>query len=206
MPKFLTEARLGRALIGMLHAIPTTPLYERLEKAGRLNDEDASNRYGTNVVPLGMSREELRDGFIDVIQRAYTAEAYFERIDALFIDDRFKFTLHQLPYWRHHRWAWAKRVVGNYVKFFVVVLRLLRLVEDKRLRSKYRQQLLRVVRTRVLEPHILFIYAVKVAMHYHYAAITRALACADDGSDALHDAVRSFSRMQPLAEAPAMAS
>ncbi|MGO8840749.1 MAG: DUF4070 domain-containing protein [Methyloceanibacter sp.] len=206
MPTFLTEARLGTALIGMLHAIPTTPLYGRLEKAGRLNDEDASNRYGTNVIPLGMSRGELRDGFIGVIQRAYTAEAYFERIDALFIDDRFKFTLHQLPYRRHHRWTWAKRVVGNYVKFFVVALRLLRLVEDERLRSKYRQQLLRVVRTRALEPHILFIYAVKVAMHYHYAAITRALACADDGSDALPDAVRSFSRMQPLGEARAMAS
>ena len=118
------------------------------KKAGRLNDEDASDRYGTNVIPLGMSRGELRDGFIGVIQRAYTAEAYFERIDALFIDDQFKFTLHQLPYWRHHRWAWAKRVVGNYVKFFVVALVSCALSRTRRLRSKYRQQLLRVVRTR----------------------------------------------------------
>jgi radical SAM superfamily enzyme YgiQ (UPF0313 family) len=53
MPKFLAEARVSAALIGMLHAIPTTPLYDRLEKAGRLNDDEASDRYGTNVIPLG---------------------------------------------------------------------------------------------------------------------------------------------------------
>lgn len=53
MPKFLAEARVSAALIGMLHAIPTTPLYDRPEKAGRLNDDEASDRYGTNVIPLG---------------------------------------------------------------------------------------------------------------------------------------------------------
>jgi hypothetical protein len=46
----------------MLYAIPTTPLYDRLRAAGRLNDEEAREKYGTNVIPLGMSREELRDG------------------------------------------------------------------------------------------------------------------------------------------------
>jgi hypothetical protein len=57
MPNFLAEARISAALIGMLHAIPTTPLYDRLKQAGRLNDDEASERYGTNVIPLGMSRE-----------------------------------------------------------------------------------------------------------------------------------------------------
>ena len=37
MPKFLAEARISAALIGMLHAIPTTPLYDRLKQAGRLH-------------------------------------------------------------------------------------------------------------------------------------------------------------------------
>jgi hypothetical protein len=41
MPKFLADARISSALIGMLYAIPTTPLYDRLREAGRLNDEEA---------------------------------------------------------------------------------------------------------------------------------------------------------------------
>lgn len=41
MPKFLTEARISAALIGMLYAIRTTPLYDRLRAAGRLNDDEA---------------------------------------------------------------------------------------------------------------------------------------------------------------------
>ena len=53
MPKFLNEARISAALIGMLYAIPTTPLYDRLREAGRLNDAKASETYGTNVIPLG---------------------------------------------------------------------------------------------------------------------------------------------------------
>ena len=35
VPKFLAEARIATALIGMLHAIPTTPLYKRLKEEGR---------------------------------------------------------------------------------------------------------------------------------------------------------------------------
>ena len=73
MPKFLAEARISAALIGMLYAIPTTPLYDRLREAGRLNDAEASETYGTNVVPLGMSSEELRDGFVRVMQACYSS-------------------------------------------------------------------------------------------------------------------------------------
>ena len=44
MPKFLSDARISAALIGMLHAIPTTPLYDRLKKVGRLNEDEDSDR------------------------------------------------------------------------------------------------------------------------------------------------------------------
>ena len=47
-------------MVGMLSAIPKTPLYARLAaKGGSIEDEA---EFGTNVIPLGMSREELRDG------------------------------------------------------------------------------------------------------------------------------------------------
>jgi hypothetical protein len=36
IPKFLAEARVSSALVGLLYAIQTTPLYDRLRAAGRL--------------------------------------------------------------------------------------------------------------------------------------------------------------------------
>jgi radical SAM superfamily enzyme YgiQ (UPF0313 family) len=192
LPRFLADARIANALIGLLHAIPTTPLHDRLRREGRLNNDDDSAAFGTNVAPLGMSREELRKGFIKVTGEAYSPEAYFGRIDALFVDGNFKFAVHQLPYWRHHRWAWTKRCIRNYAMFFVLAGRLASGVSDAKLRAKYRSQLLRFFWARRFEPQLLFIYAIKTAMHYHYVSISNELAAAGDGP--LPQAVRSFSR------------
>ena len=177
----------------MLHAIPTTPLYDRLKQEGRLNDDDASDKYGTNVIPLGMSREELRDGFVQVMQTCYSADAYFQRLDAQFVDENFKFACIISLIGQSHRWAWAKRCFLNYCRFAVVALRLLRFVDDAALRAEIQAAALRrVIVARWREPHILFIYALKVATHYHYTALTRALAEVETGSP---NAGRSFSRV-----------
>lgn len=103
-----------------------------------------------------MSREELRDGFVQVMQACYSADAYFQRLDAQFFDEGFKFAVHHLAYWKSHRWAWAQRCLFNYCRFAVVAFRLLRSVADAGLRTRYRQQLARVIRARWREPHILF--------------------------------------------------
>jgi radical SAM superfamily enzyme YgiQ (UPF0313 family) len=199
MPRFLSEARISAALVGMLHAIPTTPLHDRLRAENRLNDDEACEIYGTNVIPLSMSREELRDGFIRVMQRCYSADHYFQRLDAQFLDQKFKFTLHELPYWGSHRWAWIKRCFFNYVKFAVVASRLLRLKDDT-LRSRYRHQFLQILRARWREPHILFIYSLKVSFHYHFSAVARALGEVRGTSGAMPLAGRSFSRVKRRAD------
>ena len=200
VPEFLARARISTALVGMLHAIPTTPLYKRLKEAGRLNGEEDADRYGTNVIPLGMSSEELRDGFIEVMQECYGADAYFERLDSQFFDQNFKFTLHELPYWTNRRLAWAKRAFLNYMRFSVVATRLLAMVKDSALRARYRKQLSQVLRTRWREPHILFIYAIKIATHYHYAEVARSIAAVDPETGAMSDAGRSFSRSRKTQE------
>jgi hypothetical protein len=203
---FLAEARIGNALIGLLHAIPTTPLYRRLKQEGRLNDQAASDRYGTNVVPLGMSQSELRDGFIGAMQHAYAAESYFGRLDALFINGGFDVALYRLPYWRRHRLAWGSQLLGGYVKFLVIATRLMRHVDDKGLKSTYRAQLWRALRALWRNPHLLFVYALKTAMHYHYAAMTRALGKVGDDAETVPDAMRSFSRSTRPVPARAAAS
>jgi hypothetical protein len=86
-----------------------------------------------------------------------------------------------------------------------VALRLLSRVRGEALRSRYRQQLLRVLRARWREPHILFIYVIKVAMHYHYAKLARALGQVDEATGAMPNAGRSFSRTKRPAEARAVA-
>lgn len=192
IPEFLDEARIGNALVGLLHAIPTTPLHDRLKKAGRLNDGADADEFGTNVVPIKMGREELRDGFSGVMKSVYKPEAYFRRIDALYLDAGFKYAAHQLPYWRENRLAWWKRSALNYIKFSVLASRLLRKVEDPELRAHYRQQLAKAVRLRGREPAILFNYAIKTAMHYHYDSIARELG----GDGSVPNAARSFSRIR----------
>jgi hypothetical protein len=52
------------------------------------------------------------------------------------------------------------------------------------------------VRQRWREPHILFIYTIKVAMHYHYSALAHALSQVDEKTGAMPDAGRSFSRVR----------
>jgi len=196
VPEFLARARISTALVGMLHAIPTTPLFKRLKEAGRLNTDEDADLYGTNVVPLGMSSEELRDGFVRVMLEAYSTDAYFGRLDSQFFDQNFKFRVHELPYWADWRWAWAKRATFNYVRFGVIASRLLSAVDDPELRARYRKQLAQVVKKRWREPHILFIYALKVATHYHYAQLVRSIADVDPETGAMSNAGRSFSRVR----------
>lgn len=63
---FILNSGISMAMVGLLTALPKTPLYERLEKAGRLQ-KDISNtdntRPTTNVIPLRMSYEELVSGY-----------------------------------------------------------------------------------------------------------------------------------------------
>ena len=82
--EFLRETDIMHAMVGMLAAIPKTPLHARLKNEGRLDLADEL-AYGTNVIPLGMTREELRDGYIGLMRDLYDADFYFERLENLFI-------------------------------------------------------------------------------------------------------------------------
>jgi hypothetical protein len=58
---------------------------------------------------------------------------------------------------------------------------------------------MRILRARPLAPAILFNYAVKVALHYHYASIVHAM----ETSEGVPTAARSFSRMRRPASSAA---
>src|SRR4051794_19949615 len=99
---FLKKANIPVAMLSVLLAVPKTPLYARLEAAGRIhNDQDAS-RYvgtngGTNFEPLNMTQDELRTGHAELYRRLYAPDAYAERVlgalerfhDVKYVPERF---------------------------------------------------------------------------------------------------------------------
>ncbi|MFQ5602275.1 MAG: radical SAM protein [bacterium] len=64
--QFVTRSGIQSAMIGLLTALPKTPLYERLKKEGRLiedTNESDNTKLGTNFIPQKMKYEELVNGY-----------------------------------------------------------------------------------------------------------------------------------------------
>ena len=82
---FLRDAQIPVVMLSVLLAVPRTPLYQRLEAAGRLANGDDLSRYlgtggGTNFQPLGMTQEELRQGQDSLYRRLYSPQAFAARL------------------------------------------------------------------------------------------------------------------------------
>src|SRR4051794_10761513 len=74
-------------MLSVLLAVPKTPLYKRLEAAGRLVtvDGDTRARYlgtagGTNFHPMHMTREELKRGQMALYRRLCEPKAFAARL------------------------------------------------------------------------------------------------------------------------------
>ena len=163
--EFLAAARISTAMVGMLSAIPKTPLHERLAAAGRLDPADDPPA-GTNVLPLRMSREELSQGYVRLMTELYEADAYFDRLDDLYIAGGIETERAWQRYARAHPWRRRGYQLQLLAQAAGVALRLMWRVPDPTLRRTYRQRLRQVWRRRG-DPVVLRIYAVKCAMHYH---------------------------------------
>jgi hypothetical protein len=81
--RFITESGIQGAMVGLLTALPRTPLYDRLEKAGRLlpdaNQSD-NTKQGTNVIPLRMTYEEMMEGYRRLYKRLMAYRNIADRI------------------------------------------------------------------------------------------------------------------------------
>ncbi len=176
--QFLKEARIATAMVGMLAAIPKTPLHARLAEEGRLDSADEPE-YGTNVIPLQMSREELRDGYVKVMRDLYEPEAYFARLEELYLKERMPYGAGVRRYWRRHPWSWLTMQTKNLVSAVVLFVRLMRNIPEGDLRREYRKRLWRLLKSRP-DANVLVLYLFKCLMHYHQYTLARQLA-AEDG-------------------------
>ncbi len=99
---FLQAANIPVAMLSVLLAVPKTPLYARLEAAGRIHNDLNTSRYtgtagGTNFTPLNMTQEELQAGHEALYRRLYAPDAYAERVlgalerfhDVTYVPERF---------------------------------------------------------------------------------------------------------------------
>jgi radical SAM superfamily enzyme YgiQ (UPF0313 family) len=81
--RFITDSGIQTAMIGLLTALPRTPLYERLQKEGRLRpvDEVADNtRPTTNIVPKNMCADAMSNAYQALYHRLLASREIARRI------------------------------------------------------------------------------------------------------------------------------
>jgi hypothetical protein len=169
--EFIQQARISFSMSGMLWAIQKTPLYDRLLEAGRLDPSDMPE-YGTNVIPLQMSREELRDGYLRVLTALYDPDRYFERTEALFLETNFDVGCMRSSYWRKHRWGRLKFDVTRLVQAIGFYFHLLHAIPEKHLRQEYKRRFWRFLKVQ-RKPGLALFYLFHIAMHYHAHSLSR---------------------------------
>jgi radical SAM superfamily enzyme YgiQ (UPF0313 family) len=70
--RFIQEARIPVSMTGMLQAMPKTPLYDRVEREGRLLTESTGDQFVlSNIEPLLMTRRALYEGYRRLAEQLY---------------------------------------------------------------------------------------------------------------------------------------
>jgi radical SAM family protein/uncharacterized protein DUF4070 len=73
---FIQASGIPTLSISLLTPLPTTPLYDRLRAEGRLDFSDPELIFH----PRLMTRERLKSGFRELLNRVYGVEAFFDRV------------------------------------------------------------------------------------------------------------------------------
>jgi len=190
--RFIQESRIALAMINVLVAIPRTPLYARLEREGRLDNTGELADFGTistNVVPARLDRDALCEGYLALMRDVYEPDAYFDRLDALYLDGSPRPPLGSALYLRRDYRRRVKRVAWNALETGYILAQLMRTVPKGAQRRAYGRRLWNAMRRRP-SLSLLHFYAVKCGQHYHIDQLVGQMtvdraALAADPADAL---------------------
>ncbi len=122
-----------------------------------------------------MSRQALRDGYVQVMKDLYEPEAFFERVDDLYLQRRAPFFAAMHEYQRRYPLRRLSEITRDLSRSVGLFARLMKRVPDAALRREYRRRLARLLQERP-DPHLIFLYTVKCAMHYHHCTMARQMA------------------------------
>ena len=81
--RFITESGIQAAMVGLLMAMPRTPLFERIRREGRLRVADHrsdNTRLGSNIVPKHMSHDAMVEAYQELYRRLLTDQGIAARI------------------------------------------------------------------------------------------------------------------------------
>ena len=81
--RFIMDAGIQVSMVGLLTALPRTPLYERLKHEGRLiaeADHGDNTGVGTNIVPKGMGYDEMVEAHKRLYRRLFSDKNVAARI------------------------------------------------------------------------------------------------------------------------------
>lgn len=79
MIRFIEDAAIPYAMVGMLSALPNTPLYKRLEKEGRLRPDTVGDQFGLSNVITKLPASQMVAGYRRVLETLYQPENFFQR-------------------------------------------------------------------------------------------------------------------------------
>jgi radical SAM superfamily enzyme YgiQ (UPF0313 family) len=77
--EFVRKAAIPYAMVGMLSALPNTPLYHRLQQEKRLRPEVPGDQFGLTNVITRLPVEVMLTGYRRVLETLYHPEAFFMR-------------------------------------------------------------------------------------------------------------------------------
>ncbi len=170
---FVEAAQISVVMVGMLSAIPKTPLYARLEKERRLDLADPL-LHGTNVIPLQMNQKSLSSGYARLVADLYEPHAFFARVDRMWLSG----PLRAEPGWRQYAstrpMARILKQTRSWVEASVLAVRLGAQMRDSALRNFYLRRFIRAIHYRP-DGVLLRLYMIRCLMHYHLLTLSRQL-------------------------------
>jgi radical SAM superfamily enzyme YgiQ (UPF0313 family) len=102
---FIENAAIPEAMVGLLHAIPGTPLTERLRQAGRLKVLDSMDQFGRTNIETLIPEPILLKGYRQILQTIYEPSRYLNRVLAM---------MHHRPRMvTHHGWLQPRKLVAG---------------------------------------------------------------------------------------------
>ena len=168
--QFIHDSGITQSMLGLLSAIPKTPLYERLKREGRLDLKDPPD-FGTNVIPKQIEREALAQGYLDLLEEVYSPSAYLERLNDLYIRRRFYDHAESVRVPKIPRLIQLQYLLMSFGFTAVLMGRLLWFAREEGLRWVYLRALMNYARHKPY-PMRYFDYVVEMACHYHFYRFT----------------------------------
>jgi hypothetical protein len=122
-----------------------------------------------------MTRDEMHEGYLRVLNHLYAPENFFRRMESLYIEGRIDMGRSRARYWKKHPINALKTNAMFLAHAAGLFARMMMGIPDPALRREYRRRIGRLIRAR-RDPGTILTYTFKCAQHYHAYTMARKMA------------------------------